>query len=139
MPPDGPAITTKVTLEGPFFTKDPGKTFYANLGDMLDKLAGEMEDQVRAQIGQHEGAMPFWTGWSRDHAIGYTTSAQTGKHWATWAAVGEVTAGMDAKHAIRTKAAAASIERRFHPYRNVKSGVYRARALITADLTRGLE
>lgn len=139
MPSDGVAVTAKVTLEGPFFVKNPGKTFYQNLGDMLAKLAEEMQTEVEAQIAAHASEMPFYTGWSHDHAVGYTTSAKTGKHWATWAAVGSVTAGMGRDDARRTKAAAASIERRFHPYRNVKAGVYRARALITADLTRGLE
>ena len=56
-----------------------------------------------------------------------------------WAAVGAVTSGMSAKDAIRTKAAAATIERRWGPYRRAKSAVYRSRALISADLTKGLE
>jgi hypothetical protein len=46
---------------------------------------------------------------------------------------------MDAAQAKRTMAAAASVERRFHPFRNVKSGVYRARAVLTANLTKGIE
>ena len=132
------AVTTKVELSGNLFKRDPGKTFYSNLRDMLDALAAEMETQTKDQIGAHEGSMPGWTGWSRDKVVGYTTSAKTGKRWATWAAVGSVTEGMSAADAKRTKAAAASIERRFHPYRKVKAGVYRARALLRADLTKGL-
>lgn len=131
-------VTAKVTLEGPFFRVDPGKTFYANLRDMLDGIAAEMEELTRSEIESHAGEMPFWTGWSRDHTLGYTTSAETGKRWATFAAVGAVTAGMDAKDARRTKAAAATIERRFHPYRHTKDAVYRTRALITADLAKGM-
>ena len=133
------SVTSEVEVSGPFFTRDPRKTFYANLRDMLDKLAAEMETQVKAEISGHEAAMPYWTGYSRDHVVGYTTSKETGKRWSTWAAVGSVTAGMDKKEAIRTKASAATIEARFHPYRNVKRNVYRMRALLTADLTKGLE
>jgi hypothetical protein len=83
--------------------------------------------------------MPYYTGWTLAKNVGYTTSKKTGRRWTTYAAVGTVTAGMDAKDAIRTKAAAATIERRWHPYRNLKGGLYRARPLITADLAKGLE
>lgn len=128
----------KVELSGPFFQRDPGKTLYANIGDMLAALSGELEGVVRDQISGNRGSMPYWTGWTRDHVVGYTTSALTGKHWATWAAVGVPTVGMSRAQAIRTKAAAAGIERRFHPFRNAKGAVYRARAVISADLTKGL-
>ena len=120
----GVSVTTKVELSGNFFVRDPSKTLYRNIGDMLEALAGEM---------------PGYSGWSYDHTVGYVKSGLTGKRWATWAAVGAVTAGMSKKDAIRTKAAAASIERRWHPYRRVKSAVYRSRSVLSADLARGLE
>lgn len=130
---------TRIELEGPFFTHVPGDTLYKNIGHMLDALSEEMESAVRGEISAHAGSMPRYTGWSWAHTLGYTTSPKTGKHWATWAAVGAVTAGMDATDARRTKAAAASIEARWHPYRRVKSAVYRMRALLSADLTKGLD
>ena len=136
---DGVSVTSKVQLEGDFFKRDPGKTFRANVRDMLDKLAEWMEAEVRSEIAGKAGSMPRYTGWSHDHTLGYTTSGKTGKRWGTWAAVGAVTAGMDKKDAIRTKAAAATIEKRFHPYRRVKSGIYRSRPIIQANLARGLE
>jgi len=132
------SVTTKVELDGDFFTKGPAKTVRENIRDMLEALSGEMESQVKSEIGGHQGAMPRSVGWSRDHTVGYVTSGKTGKRWHLWAAVGAVTAGMDKKNAIRTKAAAAGIERRWHPYRRVKSGVYRARAVVSADLSKGL-
>ena len=135
----GVSVTTKVELSGNFFTRDPSKTLYRNIGDMLEALAGEMEGIVRGEIASHAGEMPGYSGWSYDHTVGYVKSGLTGKRWATWAAVGAVTAGMSKKDAIRTKAAAASIERRWHPYRRVKSAVYRSRALISADLAKGLD
>jgi hypothetical protein len=135
----GVSVTTKVELSGDFFRRQPGKTLRMNVRDMLDALSGWMEGEVRSQIESHAGEMPGWTGWSRDHTIGYTTSAKTGKRWGQWAAVGAVTAGMSRGDAIRTKAAAASIERRWHPYRKVKSAVYRARPIIQANLAKNLE
>ena len=131
-------VTTKVELLGPFFTKDPGKTLYANIGDMLESLASELEARIADEVAGHAGQMPFYTGYTREHVTGYTTSPKTGKHWALWAAVGVPTSGMGRADAIRTKAAAATIEARWHPFRNAKSLVYRSRALISADLTKGL-
>src|SRR3972149_11965693 len=100
------SIATKATLEGDFFTRDPGKTFRANVRDMLDKLAEWMEAEVRSEIAGKAGSMPRYTGWSHDHTLGYTTSGKTGKRWGTWAAVGAVSAGVGQTGAIRTKAAA---------------------------------
>ncbi len=132
------SVTTKVELIGPFFTHNPGKTLYANIRDMQDALAGEMEGIVRQDIAAHAGSMPAYTGWTTMHVLGYTTGRRSGKRWALWSAVGIPTEGMSRAQAIRTKAAAAGIERRFHPFRNVKSAVYRARALISVDLAKGL-
>lgn len=132
-------VTTRIELEGNFFHRDPSKTLRANVRDMLDKLAAWMEVEVAVDMQSHQGEMPYWTGWSDSHVEGYTTSPNTGKRWGTWAAVGSVTSGMNRADAIRTKAAAASIERRWHPYRRVKSAIYRARPIIAADLTKGLE
>jgi hypothetical protein len=135
----GVVLSTKIELSGNFFARDPGRTLYTNIGHMLEGLSHELESVVRDDIQAHASAMPGYSGWSRDHVHGYTTSPTTGKHWAVWAAVGSVTAGMDRRLAIRTKAAAATIEARWHPYRRVKSAVYRSRALISADLAKGLE
>jgi len=137
--PGGVAVTTRVTLSGNFFTHDPGKTLYQNIGAMLDGLASEMQGVVRADIASHAGEMPQYSGWTTAHVFGYTQSVRTGKLWATWAAVGAVTAGMSKNDAIRTKAAAARIERRWHPFRRVKSAVYRSRAVLSADLAKNLD
>lgn len=132
------AVSTKVELSGNFFTHDPGKTLYRNIRDMLDGLSDEIEDVVRGEVISHAADMPFYTGWTAQRVRGYTTSPRTGKRWALWAAVGVPTEGLDRAAAIRTKAAAATIERRWHPFRRVKSAVYRSRALISADLAKGL-
>lgn len=136
MPSDGVKLT--VDFEGNFFRRDPGKTFRANVRDMLDDLAEWMEAEVESQVRGHASAMPAWTGWSADHVLGRTTSV-SGRRWGTWARVSSFTGGLERTDAIRTKAAAATIERRWHPFRQVKSAIYRARPLITANLTEGLE
>lgn len=127
------AVGAKVELDGNFFRRSPGKTLRSNVRDMLDGLAQEMEDAARKGIAPHSD-----TGWTLEHTFGYTRSDKTGKRWSTWAAVAALTTGMDEKAAKRTYAAASSIERRFHPFRNVKSAVYRARAVISADLAKDI-
>lgn len=131
-------MTTTVTLEGDFFRHDPGKTLRMNIRDMLDELSDWMETEVSGDIASNAGSMPNYTGWTHDHVVGRTESL-SGKRWGLWAVVSANTAGMSKNDAIRTRAAAAGIERRWHPFRRVKSGVYRARPLITANLTKGLE
>lgn len=129
---------TQVVLEGNFFKRDPGKTLRMNVRDMLDELAAWMEGEVGGAIASHAGDMPAYTGWTVRNTVGRTVS-YSGKRWGTWAVVSANTDGMSREDAIRTKAAAATIERRWHPYRQVKSAVYRARPLLTANLTEGLE
>lgn len=131
-------LTTDVELSGPFFRRDPGKTIRANVRDLMGELADSMDEDVSSGIAAAAGSMANYTGWSLGHTVGRAHS-NSGKRWGTWARVSAYTDGMSRADAIRTKAAAASIERRWHPYRKAKSNVYRARALLTADLTKGLE
>ena len=130
-------VQAKIELEGNFFRRDPKKTVRANIRDMLDALAGELGGEVRADIASHQSQMPNWTGWTHEHVHGITR--WEGQRWQFWAAVQAVQEGMSANDAIRTQAAAASIERRWHPFRRGKGAVYRARALINADFTKGLD
>jgi hypothetical protein len=131
-------VTTKVELQGDFFRRNPGKTLRQNVRDMLDGMAAWMEAEVAGEIESHASSMPGWTGWTRDHVVGRTHS-NAGSRWGTWAVVSANTRAMDRDKAIRTKAAASTIERRWHPFRRVKSAIYRARPLIRANLTKGLE
>ena len=131
-------VTARFEASGPFFERQPGATLRQNVMRMLDEMAEWMEHETDSSIASHASQMPFYTGWTVAKNTGYTTSKKTGRRWTTYAAVGTVTAGMNAKDAIRTKAAAATIERRWHVWRNLKSGLYRARPLITADLAKGL-
>lgn len=130
-------VTSKVELFGPLFHRDPAKTFRQNVREMLDALAEELEAMTQEDIASHESSMPGWTGWTLRNVVGRTESV-SGKRWGTWAVVSENTSGMSAKDAIRSKASASGIERRWHPFRRVKSAVYRSRAVIRADLSEGL-
>jgi hypothetical protein len=131
-------VTVGVDFTGPFFTRDPKLTVRGNIRKMLDALSAEMERDVKNQMETRAASMPGWTGWSRDHVVGRTHSLG-GKRWGLTAVVSANTNGMDRTDAIRTKAAAATIERRWHPFRRTAGRARRARAVITANLTAGLE
>lgn len=131
-------VNARVDFTGPFFTRDPKRTIRQNIRDMLDRLAAEMESDVQGQMENRAGSMPGWTGWTRDHVVGRTESLG-GKRWGLTAVVSANTNHMDRDEAIRTKAAAATIERRWHPFRRTTSAARRSRAVIGANLTEGLE
>jgi hypothetical protein len=103
---------------------------------MMEGLAEEGQSAVRDQISSHTYKRS--TGWTRDHAIGRTVS-YSGKPWWLTAVISANTDGMGRDDAIRTKAAAASVERRFHPFRRVATAMRRSRAVLAANLVEGLE
>lgn len=132
-----PLASTKVTLEGNFFTRDPRKTVRGNIRDMMRELAEWMETEARAQV--RAAPLPRSVGWTAGHIKGRTESPKTGRHWDVTAVASANTWGMSERDATRTLAAASGVERRFHPFRRVKSGLFRARPLIVANLTKGLD
>jgi hypothetical protein len=131
-------LQTKIEFSGDFFRRDPGKTLRGNVAELMSGLASWMEDTVQTEIQGQAGAMPAYTGYTRNHVVGRTESI-AGKPWRATAVVSANSSGMSRHEAVRTKAAAASIERRFHPFRRVASSVRGARPLITANLTKGIE
>lgn len=131
-------VSAKVELKGPFFTKDPGKTVRQNIKDFLDKLAEYGEGRVQKAIESKRGKMPYSKGHTRDRVIGRTRAelARGGKRWAATAVVSANTDGMEKKEAIRTLAAASSIEGRFRPFKSTTYAM--AQKARTVDLTKGL-
>ena len=127
----------RVDFKGPFFIRDPSKTFRANVRDFMDAVAAEGERDVRQQIEARRGSMKHYTGHTAEHVRGRTKSL-AGKRWAVTAVVGMDTSGMDRKQAIRTQDAAASVESRFHPLRRTTAAIKRGRAAQMANLTKGL-
>ena len=129
---------TTISFTGPFFTKDPGLTLRENMRVMVAAMAEEGATDMQAQIRAKASSMPRSTGWTADHVHGYTKSSKTGKPWALWAAVAQDTAGMDAKTAIRTQAAASSIARRWQPARKTRNRLMRSRHINKAELLKGI-
>jgi len=131
-------LTTHMDLSGPFFTRDPAKTVRENIRDMLGRLAEEMEKDVQGQIEARAGSTPAYTGWSRSRVVGRTASL-VGRNWWLHAVVSPNTTGLDKANAIRTMAATATIERRWHPFRKTSFRVRHSRAVLGANLTKGID
>src|SRR5688572_20057743 len=131
------AKALRVDFKGPFFTRDPRKTFRANIRDFMDAVANEGERDVRQQIEARASAMPNYTGHTAAHVRGRTANL-SGKRWQVTAVVGMDTRGMSRAQAIRTQAAASSVEGRFHPFRRTTAAIKRGRAVQMANLTKGL-
>lgn len=125
-------------FSGPFFTKNPGKTVRANIRDLMDSLARESEDQLKEAIGGLESSMKHPTGWTREHIVGRTSSL-TGSRWGLHMVISANTNHMTRHDAIRTKAAAAGIERRWHPFRKLASALRSSARIGRFDITKGLE
>jgi hypothetical protein len=131
-------VRVRVELDGNFFRRDPRKTVKGNIRKMMEAMAPEAERLVQNQISGRAGSMPYYTGRTHDNIVGRAESV-SGKPWAATMVVSANTSGMSRGDAIRIKAAASGIERRWHPFRRVASALRRSRAVLAANLTEGLE
>lgn len=104
----------------------------------MDDLAAEGERAVKAQMAAKAGQMPHYTGHTAAAVRGRTKSLAN-KRWLVSAVISTDTSGMDRKEAIRTKAAAAQMEGRFHMFRLTAGAMRRSRKVLAANLTKGME
>ena len=130
-------LITTIDVSGPFFTRDVTQTFRANVRAMLQAMAEEGAEDVRAQIEAHEGDMPRSVGWSRTRvAVRSHFPWREGRGYSLlWTS----TQGMGKKEAVRTMAAMSTIEGRWHPFRVTKNRLNKSKAVNYAELTKGLE
>ena len=133
-------ITTTIDLSGPFFTKDPRRTFLQNVRDLMDVIAREGEADVKAQLRQGEPARaPLSAGLSPARVSGHVrgrVSSLSGRRWAYTAVVSVNNSGLSKKQGIALMAAAAVVERRTGAFK--RTGTRLRKAVKRADLTKGL-
>lgn len=125
----------RITTSGPFFARDPGDTFSRNAAKMMEAFAREGETEARTRIRSIPPA-GVRTGRTRSKLLG-RAKAIAGRPWRATAIVGipRIQAGPDP---IATYAALARIESAAHPMRATTNALRRARAVNTAELTKGL-
>lgn len=129
-------VKVSVDVSGPLFQRDPSLTVKGNIRRMMQGIAEEGERAIRDAIGTLN--LRRSTGWTKDHVRGRITS-YAGRKWTLNAVVSANTSGLDRTDAIRTLAAAASVESRYHPFRRVANQLKSSRAVLGANLTEGLE
>lgn len=134
------AVTT-IDLSGPFFQKDPAKTFRQNVRVMMDAVAAEGEADVKAQlvvgnadrlpishIGDHVS----------EHVVGRTRSLR-GKRWAVTAVVSVNNSGWTPRQGVALMAAASRVEGQVHAFRKTKNRIGRSRKTNMSELLKGIE
>ncbi len=123
-------------LSGPFFTRDPAKTFRQNIRDFMDEVADVGADDVRAQLRAGEDRRAPIHGVSPSRVSAYVqgrTSSLRGKRWAVTAVVSVRPVG-SRRQAISIMAAASRVEAQTHAFRRTASRLRKART----DLLKGL-
>lgn len=134
-------ITTTIDTSGPFFTKDPAKTFRQNIRVLMDQYAALGEEDVKAQLKQGESRRRPMHGITpvrvSGHVVGRTKNLR-GKRWAVTAVVSVNNSGFSKAQGKTLMAAAATIERREHTFRRTSARLRRARKLNQAELLKGV-
>jgi hypothetical protein len=133
-------MVTTIHLGGPFFRKDPTKTFRGNVRVMMAAVAAEGEADVKAQLAAGEGGrLPIRRLGNRvrHHVVGRTRSI-AGKQWAVTAVVSVNNSRFTKAQGISLMAAAASVESRVHAFRKTKNRIGRSRKTNMAELLKGL-
>lgn len=132
---------TVISLEGPFFEKDPVKTFRQNVRVLMDNTAELGEADVKAKLRQGEPRRLPMRGIQPERISGHVigrTSNLAGKRWAVSAVVSVNKSGSSKRQGTTLMAAAATIERRDHVFRRTTARLRRARKLNQAELLKGL-
>lgn len=133
---------TTIKLDGPFFQRDPAKTFRQNIRVLMKAVAEEGEADVRAQLraGQ-DHRRPISRGVSpdrvADHVVGRVTSL-SGRLWAVTAVVSVNNRGLTKVQGIALMAAASTLEGRTHAFRRTTGRIRRSRKVNTEELLKGI-
>ena len=130
-------LSWSLEKSGPFFTKDPQKTFRKNVREFMDEVAALGEAEVKSAMRAGESGRREMRGIQparvSGHVVGRTSSLK-GKRWALTAVVSINNSGLTAEQGRTLMAAGAEIEKREHVFRRTTARLRRART----DLLKGL-
>lgn len=133
-----------IELSGPFFERDPGLTLRGNIEKMMASLASEGEAAARRGFSEGEAGRAVISALGdrvADHVVGRVMArpSRGGRAWRASAVVQVYNEGLDAAASRSLMAAASVLEHRLHVIRGLSRTLRSARAVLTADLTAGLE
>lgn len=135
------AVTARVDFSGPFFKVDPGKTILENVHKMMEAFAqeGATNAQTRLRVGAAGRAGIAEIGDRvADHVIGRVES-RSGRKWTAAAVVQVYNQGLGAGESRSLMAAASYVESRTRAISNVTRQLRGARAVLRANLSKGID
>lgn len=130
---------TSIRKDGPFFRRDPEKTFRGNAHEMMKAVARVGAEDVRGQmrVGEANRA-PIRALGDRvsDHVGGELRRYPAGSPYS--AVVFVVNRGFSRDDAISMMAAASRVESQTHAFRKTAGRISRSRAVNVEQLLKGL-
>lgn len=140
-------MTRRVTFTGPFFVKDPTKTFRQNVRVMMDGVAAEGESYAIELLRSGQGGRALMSTGGRvsDHVVGRTSSLG-GRRWAVSAKIAPRPPASSAKAEMAAlsgrkrgnRGVTVGIEERDHVFRRTAARLRKARAINVAELLKGI-
>ena len=135
--------TTRITsihYDGPFFTKDPRKTFRQNIRTMMRAIAEEAQQDIETQMRHNQGRrapIAELGDHVSSHVVGRVKSLR-GKPWQVTAVISVNNSGFSTSQGIALMAAHAEVERQTHAFRRTTGRLRRSRKVNAAELLKGL-
>jgi hypothetical protein len=139
-----PRLYTTIDTSGPFFTKNPGKTFRANARSMLRQMALQGEADIRQQLAAGDAArQPISNKVQPAHVSGHVRAgipftadkAKTGRIQVN---VYVPNQGFTAKQGKALMAAYSRVEAETHAFRRTTQRLRRSKKVNAAELLKGL-
>jgi hypothetical protein len=134
-------VTSTIDLSGPFFTKDPAKTFRQNIRVLMAAVAAEGEADVRAQLQSGQSSRAPLRGITPNRVSGHVhgrVRSLSGRPWAVTAVTSVNASGLSGRQAVRLMAAGSLLEGRTHAFRRTTSRLRKAKAINKVELLKGL-
>jgi hypothetical protein len=130
-------FTSSISLKGPFFSKDPAKTFGRNLADLAERMAEEAaKDYVARTAGGNRAPVSRIGGRVSDRVVHFSKNVGLGK---TQSVATLARRGLSGDDAIALDAAGAEVEKQTHAWRKTTNRMRRASAINRAELLKGIE
>ena len=129
-------FTSSISLTGPFFRRDPAKTFGRNLADMGEAMAEEAAKDVIARMAGTRAPVSRIGGRVSDRVVHFTKNTGLGK---TDVVVTLARRGLSVEEVTALDAAGSEVESRTRAWRRTTDRMRCARAVNRAELLKGIE